>query len=149
MAKIRVYRYDAEDYALDQVISSRGDHYETLTEKQKPAETLVRQFLPNGERVRSKSLYVWKDKDAAKRIWRHTDRGQHLYELEVDEADIEFVGDLDYYSAVVDALAIGMPADDYVKAYCSEIIASERVEMLVKKAVVKARLFHNDEKGIS
>jgi hypothetical protein len=56
-----VYRYDEQDYAPGQVIQSRGDHIHGLTAQQRAAEEAIRKVSAEWERIRSKSLYVWKD----------------------------------------------------------------------------------------
>jgi hypothetical protein len=146
MAMPPVYRYDVEDFADGQVITSRGDHYSRLTPAQKKVELLIRDRLADGTRIRSQSLYVWKDLDVAVRAWRRTVRNEHLYELAIDVEDIEHVGDVSLYSSAVDAREGELAVDAFVREYCDRKTDIPRIEILVRKATVTKRLYHDSEK---
>jgi hypothetical protein len=76
-----VYRYDDANYAPGQIVVPRGDHIHGLTGKQRAAEEAIRNVSSEWERIRSQSLYVWRDKDVAEALWRKTVKPYHLYEL--------------------------------------------------------------------
>jgi hypothetical protein len=139
-----VYRYDAEEYPEDRIMRSRGDHMPMLTEIEKLVEERVRAALPDGQRIRATSLYTWAHAEKAKQLW-HGTRGKHLYELEVDVSDIQFEGDLDYFSAAGDAIANGRDPAEAISAYCSGHTISTRVEVLVSQARVRRKLFDASE----
>jgi hypothetical protein len=44
---------------------------------------------------------------------------KYVYELEVEEANIRHVGELNWYSAAVNAARCGEPFKDAVHKYCS------------------------------
>lgn len=74
----------------------------------------------------------------AARLWR-LGKKKYLYELEVDEADICFKGDLNHFSAAVDADEAGKLFDAELVHYrtgknAGECWTEPRVEMLVKQA---------------
>jgi hypothetical protein len=145
LCKIKVYRYDDEDYADGRMIKPRGDPFNTLTEPEKAVETAVRAALPNGENVRSTSVYTWANETVAKRLWQYSGR-RYLYELEIDKADIRHIGDLNHYSDAKDAAISGAPFEDAVARYCMgepsgpPRFTEPRVEILVSKAMVFRKL---------
>lgn len=105
-SKISVYRYDNEEFADGLLIESRGDSFSALTEDEKKVELAIRATLPDGENIRSTSLYTWADEELAKRLWSLSGK-RYLYELEIDEADIRHKGDLNYYSEAKTAAKLG------------------------------------------
>lgn len=144
MTAIIAYRYDNQDYADGQVIHPRGDSFASLTNDQKTVELAIRAAMPNGETIRGGSLYTWEDRALALRLWK-VSRKTHLYELEIDPADVLFKGDLNNYSAAVDAAKAKAAIDDDVARYCRGEIAPPpwappRVEILVKSAKVRCKL---------
>ncbi len=143
-AKIIVYRYDDENYADGQVVRGRGDSLDNLTDDQKTVEITIRSILHNGVEVRSTSLYTWANENLARRLWPFSKK-KHLYELKVDNSDIRFSADLNWYSAAVDAVKLGELPQDAVDRYCSGIEAgypftTPRIEILVSKAKVIRKL---------
>jgi hypothetical protein len=142
---ITVYRYDDEDYRDGEIISSRGDHYDRLTGTQQQVELVIRRTLPKGENVRRTSLYTWEDRSFARLGWEHRKR-RYLYELEVDEADIRFHGDLQHFSDAEDAIKDHRSPHDAVARYCSgENVLPPRNEDIVFDFSVKPRL--SSERG--
>lgn len=144
MCKIRVYRYDDQEFADGQMIESRGDSFSTLTEHQKAVETAIRAALPNGAIVRGNSLYTWANEEVAKRL-RSLSKKRYLYELEIDKADIRHKGDLNQYSEAVSVAKSGAPIENAVSKYCAGENAGgpytePRVEVLVSKAKVLRKL---------
>ncbi len=144
MCKIRVYRYDDQEFADGQMIESRGDSFGTLTDHQKTVETAIRTALPNGTMVRGNSLYTWANEEVAKRLWPLSKK-RYLYELEIDKADIRHKGDLNQYSEAESAAKSGAPVENAVGKYCAGENAGApytepRVEVLVSKAKVLRKL---------
>jgi hypothetical protein len=144
LAKIRVYRYDDEEFPTGKVIRCRGDSFDTLTDHQKTVEIAIRKALPDGANVRSTSIYVWADQQVAKRLWPLSKK-RYLYELEIDEVDIRHKGDLNNYSEAETAAKSGKPFEDAVLRYCRGEMAGKkytepRVEILVSEATVLGRL---------
>lgn len=123
----------------------RGDSFDMLTDHQKSVELLIRDALLDGVNVRGGSLFTWESEALAKRLWPHSKK-KFLYHLEVDEADIRFRGDLNCYSAAVDAVKTGASPDEHVARYCAGQEApahagdSPRIELLVTKATVVRKL---------
>jgi len=115
-------------------MSSRGDHIAGLTEHQKTVELAIRAQLAPSE-IRETSLYAWRDKASALRLWSYCDK-KYLYQLEVENDDVCFEGDLDFYSAAVDAAKCDKRFDHHVKSYCIGGTQSSRTEVLVSKALV-------------
>lgn len=133
-----VYRYDDECYNLGKCIRARGDPFNTLTDDQKVVELAVRSALPAGVKIRSESLYTWSSEMLARRLWRLSKK-KYLYELELDERDIRHKGDLNWYSAAVDAIKAGKSPHDAVKKYCNgeesgPPYTEPRIELLVSQA---------------
>ena len=144
MCKIKVYRYDDQEFADGEVIEPRGDLFSTLTEHQRVVETAIRATLPNGATVRGHSLYTWADEKVARRLWPLSKK-RYLYELEIDKADIRHKGDLNQYSEAVSAAKSGAPIERAVGKYCAGENAGApytepRVEILVSKARVLRKL---------
>jgi len=144
LCKIRVYRYDDQEFADGQMIESRGDSFSTLTDHQKTVETAIRAALPNGANVRGNSLYTWANEEVAKRLWPLSKK-RYLYELEIDKADIRHKGDLNQYSEAESAAKSGAPVENAVGKYCAGENAGApytepRVEVLVSKAKVLRKL---------
>jgi hypothetical protein len=144
LCKIRVYRYDDQEFADGQTIESRGDSFSTLTDHQKTVEAAIRTALPNGAFIRGYSLYTWVDAVVAKRLWRLSKK-KYLYELEIHKMDIRHKGDLNHYSEAVSAAKSGASIENAVGKYCAGEIAGApyteaRVEVLVSKATVVCKL---------
>jgi hypothetical protein len=139
-----VYRYDDECYTPGQCIPTRGDSFNTLTEDQKVVELAVRLALPAGAQIRGESLYTWANEMLARRLWRFSKK-KYLYELEIDERDIRHKGDLNWYSAAMDAVKAGRSPHDAVKKYCNgeesgPPYTEPRVELLVSQAKMIRKL---------
>src|SRR5262249_7170674 len=113
MTMRKVYRYDEEDYPEGETITSRGDHFVRLTPAQQRVETAIRKTLENGEEIRIKSLYTWENREVAERLWKHK-KETHLFELEIDDADVVHRGDLDFFSAAVDAIKASQSPEDAI-----------------------------------
>lgn len=136
-----VYRYDSEEYARDQTIRSQRDHYSRLSDVEKQVECCVRKAMPDGERIRSTSLYTWATLPMAETGWRSW-KEANLYQLEVKEEDIVFEGDLDFFTEAKEAVANNANPDEAVAQYCAGKIksAGERIEILVREAKVVQKL---------
>ena len=134
-----VYRYDNQDYQDGEVIFSRGDHADGLTEIEREVEARLRAASAEGEPIRRDSLYTWQDEDFA-RLAGSFKRARFLYELEVNDADIRHVGDLDHYSAAKDAAKLGQPYARHLEAYWTQRTGARRVEILAASARVVRKL---------
>lgn len=139
-----VYRYDDECHAPGEYIKTRGNSFNTLTDRQKVVELAVRSRLPAGIQIRSESLYTWLSETLARRLWPRSDK-KYLYELEVDERDIQHRGDLNWYSAAVDAVKAGKSPYDAIEKYCNgeesgPPYTEPRIELLVVRAKVIRKL---------
>jgi hypothetical protein len=142
-----VYRYDCDDLSPGQTVVSRGDHIQELTVKNSLAEKAIRDVSSEWARIRSQSLYVWQDREFAESQWRKTKKPYHFYEMSIDVADIEHIGDLTYFSMLEDYIESGRTVHDYaLQAYLNQFQARPRIEILVKKARVVQKLFDASEK---
>jgi hypothetical protein len=144
LATILVWRYDDQDYPNGRIAASRGDHFAGLTGVQKAAELAIGAAKPDGLKVRSTSLYVWVDQVVAEKLWKLSKK-KYLYELEVDQADIHHKGDVNCYSAAMDAIAAGRPPTDPVDRYWRgddepPPYYDPRIEMLVSHAKVMKKI---------
>lgn len=142
-----VYRYDAADLKAGEIVTSRGDHIHRLTGQQRKAEEAIREVSPEWARIRSQSLYVWRDLETAERLWRLTQGQEHLYELTVDMNDFEHMGDLTYFNMIEETVGGTELAHGYaLRQYFKQRIARPAVEMLFKKATVVRKLFDVSQK---
>ena len=136
---MRVYRYDNQDFREGEMIVSRGDHADGLTDIEREVEVGLRSASSEAESIRRDSLYTWKDEDFARLAGGHK-RSRFLYELEVKDADIRHVGDLDHYSAAKDAAKSGHPFAKHLEASWTQLTGARRVEILVASALVVRKL---------
>lgn len=141
-----VYRYDAATFTDGEVITSRGDHLAELTGPQRTVEMALRNFSPEMAEVRSKSLYVWLDREGAERLWRHSKKNEHLYELDVDRADIRHVGDVGLFTLALQVGPQETAMEALVRLYWNQIVTRPAQEILVAKATVRRKLFDVSEK---
>jgi hypothetical protein len=121
-----VYRYDDEDYPDGQLVRSRGDSFDILTKVEKVVELGIRALLPDGANVRGASLYTWEDEVVARRLWKLSGK-KYLYELEVDDASIRHIGDLNLYSCAKDAVQSGQSPNEAISAYCNRDVADPKL----------------------
>jgi hypothetical protein len=141
MATRIVYRYDNNKYEVGEIISPKRDSFGMLTDTEKQVETLIRSTLPDGQSIRGDSLFAWESQTVASRVWPLSGK-RYLYELEVDEADIRFRGDLNHYNNAKDAVKNSLSPDEFVSAYCEgkdsnpAINGPPRIELLFSKAKV-------------
>lgn len=139
MTRSTVWRYDDQLYSNGQAAISRGDHIEGLTGTHTAAELQLRAACTNCTAIRSTSLYVWQDQTLAERLWR-LGRARYLYALEIDDTSIRHVGDVNCFSAVVDALANTRSPDDPINRYwrgaAEPGYSARRIEILVSGATV-------------
>jgi hypothetical protein len=77
MSKIKVYRYDDQEFSNGHVMESRGDSFDILTDYEKMVEVAIRAALPDGTNVRGTSLYTWEDEKLAKRLWGLSKKKYH------------------------------------------------------------------------
>lgn len=143
-----VYRYDNQNYADGQVIKSRGDHYEGLCDNEKIVEWHIREHLPNGIFIRKCSLYACENLSSGRNLWKYSKK-QYLYELEIEDKNINFVGNLDSYSAAVDAVGNTKLLEEKVEQYCKGEVLDQnidiRLEVLVCEAKVIRKVIDRDE----
>lgn len=144
---LKVYRYSTTDHPNGKVLTQRGDHYSRLTGTQKLVEDRIRALSPDWKRKRAESLYTWHDKEFATCLWKNDKKLTHLFELEVEGGDIEHWGDLSWYSMMEDFLRGPQKGEDYaLRNYVTELQSRPRIEILVKKAIVVAKLYDVSEK---
>lgn len=139
-----LYRYDDDDYANGTPILPRGDSIYAITPDRKAAEDAIRVAVTDGADIRSNSIYTWENEVLARRLWKISGK-KFLYELEVDEVHVRFRGDLNHYSAAVDATKSGASLDEHVESYWSGQEAGApwtepRIEVLVSQARVLRKL---------
>lgn len=144
MAKITVWRTDAQRFDAGSEMVSRGDHAATLDGAHKAAENLLRAKMANGDDVRSNSLYTWRDEEWARATWKR-EPSKYLYRLEVDGADIRHTADACYYTEIGEALAAKTSPEAAIDAYAAGAAFvpvrhyKARVEILVGRATVLER----------
>lgn len=144
MATRIVYRYDNNKYEVGEIITPKRDLFGMLTGIEKQVEARIRATLPDGESIRGGSVFDWENEAVAFRVWPLS-RKKYLYQLEVDEADIRFRGDLNHCNNAKDAVAGGRPMDEYVSAYCEgnesapNVNGAPRIELMFSKAKVLKR----------
>jgi hypothetical protein len=156
MAKIKpMYCYAGQPYEVEDTIPPGDDSYlSRLTEHQKKVEQAIRARSPEVAAIRDCCVFTYDNEDLAKRgrsglqkqlREEGNDLTLHLYELEIDTADILFVADLNHFTTGVEAAKNGEPIDDAVTKYLSGMRAGEpyikpRWEFLVSKALVIGKL---------
>jgi hypothetical protein len=139
-----VYRYDKNFYKAGEILVPKRDSFGMLTDIEKVVETAIRARLPDGQSIRGGSLFAWESEAVGKRMWPLSKK-PYLYELEVDEADIRFCGDLNHYNNAKDAVTNEKSPDEFVAAYCDgnpsdpAVNGSPRIELLFSKAKVLKR----------
>jgi hypothetical protein len=141
MKKI-TYHYSNRDHPDGSVITAGYDSYQSLSKIEKVVEDAVRASLPNGQKIRSESLYSWESEDFVRRIWPHIPK-KFVYELEIDTSDIQHQADLNYYNDAKDAACAGTAIDTLVAAYCSGQAKpgeSPRIEILTTMAIVRRKI---------
>lgn len=143
MATRIVYRADSDDFADGQVLTPRGDHSDTMNPKLRPAEELIRSGKADGDIIRSNCIYVWESRESGESNWRY-EKDKHLYELEIDEADILHTGNA-YLLATLSQIAEPPAAAEVVQSYWNGDPRSKRVELLVTKAKVLRKLRDKSE----
>ena len=131
----RTFKYVDGDCAPGQLIEAKEDHIGELSPAKQRAERAIREGDPRGS-LRASAIYVFEDRAVAEALLHHTP-GQHLYEMEVDDADILHRADLRIYDEIVDALARGRPTQALVKEFWS---GTERPHPRIELAVSKARV---------
>jgi hypothetical protein len=138
MATRIVYRTDSDEFADGRIITPRGDHTDTMNPKLRPAEDLIRSGRPGGNEIRSNCIYVWESRESGENSWRY-EKDKHLYEVEIDEADILHTGDA-YLVATIAEIPDPRTAGEVVRLYWNGDKRSKRIELLVKKAKVLRKL---------
>jgi hypothetical protein len=141
-----VYRYDAEEFEDGRLVTSRGDHIKTLFGREVHVENALRSVSAEQADIRATSLYVWRDREVAERLWRLTRNGEHLYELEVQNEDVRFVGDVSLYTLAKDVRDDELAINALVREYWRSTILKPTVEILVSRAKIIRRVFNNHEK---
>lgn len=136
------FHYSNRDHANGSVITAGRDSISILNAAQRVVEQAIRARLPNGELIRSSALYCWQTDRLVRNAWGRISQ-KYFYEVEIDAADILHRADLNYYTAATEAVQQGRPIDELVGLYCAGGDmpgVTARVELLVKKAIVKCRL---------
>lgn len=137
MAKRIAYRTDAVDFQEGQILLPRGDHKDTLHTTLHEAEKLIREARADGAEIRSNCIYAWESAEMAESNWR-IEKGKHLYELEICEADVLHRGNAVHVSNLRDAnesLKVAL-----AKRYWEEPGQEKYVELLVRRARVLRKL---------
>jgi hypothetical protein len=140
--KKTVYHYSDRCLRDGELVTAFRDSFDTLTDTEKVFETAIRDIIPDGHNIRSSSLFTWETDGLVRRVWEHIPK-KYFYELEIDTDDIVFKADLNYYNEGKDAAKAGAPLDQIAATYASGAIkpnAMPRIEILVKKAIVKRKL---------
>jgi hypothetical protein len=139
---IIAFRYDNYRYEVGDIVTPRGDSFESLTEVEKKVETELRKMLPDGQNIRGGSVFAWESELVAKRVWPLSHK-TYLYELEIDQADIRLRGDLNHYNNAKDAAKCCASFDHHLRAYCngdpSPVNGNPRIELLFVKGKVLKR----------
>jgi hypothetical protein len=150
MSRKTVYRTDAREYAPGGEMTSYGDHRDWLLDDKKAAEDAIREQQKPGEQIRETSLYTYADKAVAGRDYngiRANQPPRHLYELEIEDEDINHAGDLIiYYEVIADIRAKRDPAPNAKRYWTEAPTKPANTEYLVKKAVVVRKLLDAGEK---
>lgn len=136
MGKIVVWRYDARKFQPGDVIQPDPETPPNLQPSEEKAEILVRAGHPTAELIRRQSVYCFENK--AKANLGAVVQKRRLYELEVDDDDINHRGDLNHYSDLSE-LDDGDPdCGRLVAAYWSgqPSETNPSFEVLVSKATV-------------
>lgn len=107
------------------------------------AEQVVRSARTNGTAIRSSAVYVWDSEDRARQQWAAAGRvgkaKKYLYRVEYADANLLHKGDLNHYTAALDAKANLEKAREAADLYWSgqpHAKEAPRIEVLVRKAVV-------------
>jgi hypothetical protein len=140
-----VYRTDGEEFVEGKILTPRGDHMDTINCKLRPGEDLIRAGKPDGENLRSKCIYVWESFESAESNWLYQ-KDKHLYELEIDEADILHIGNA-YLLATIAEVVTTDPtqAAAVVQDYWRGAGPGKRVELLVSQAKVLSKVKDKSE----
>jgi hypothetical protein len=138
-----VYRTDSDDFADGRDLYPRGDHTNTMNAKLRAAEELIRSGKADGPKIRSNCIYVWETRESGESNWHH-EKDKHLYELEIDEADILHIGDA-YLLATIAAIDDSQAAAKVVQSYWNGDTQGNRTELLVTKAKVLRKLRDKSE----
>jgi hypothetical protein len=136
---IIAYRYDSQEHAHGQIVKQTVDHIDRLTPTQREAELLVRAGKEDGTSIRGKSVYSYRDRKFAEFGWSRK-KGMHLYEVEIDDADIVHKADLAAYTAVEDAHVNGQPTAEHVARYWTGAAEGRRLEILAIQVRVVRKL---------
>lgn len=139
-----VYRYDSASYAESDIMRSRGNSFDMLTDDQKIVEIAIRAAVCGGADIRGNSLYTWENEGLAKRLWRLSGK-PYLYELEVEDSDIRHRGDLNFYTEALEAIREGNSPSEAIEKYWSGETSvapwtEPRIELLASQARVRRRL---------
>jgi hypothetical protein len=138
------YRYDTEDRADEEIVRQTSDHVDRLTDARCGAERLIRAAREDGESIRANSVYSYLDRDFAEFAWRYR-KGTHLYEVEIDDADVVHKADLDSYTAVEEAHGKGEATAEHVARYWAGATEGRRVEILATQVRVVRKLKDNSD----
>lgn len=135
-----VYRYDDREFADGDPITSRGDHLPRLSKAEAIVENALRN-TPERKHIRSTSLYTWRDLDWAQKAWNLVRKTHNLYELEIDMLDVVSTGDATHWNLIIGAPEDRSAIDHLVAHYWDQTIVRVRWEILVKKGIVRKKLF--------
>lgn len=138
----RYYRADKGALVTRGQSLIQSDHYpDRLNNIAKQAEEFLRNYHDLGIARRS-SIFVFEDEHEARNYY-DASGDRHLYELEIDEADIVHRGDMNWINKIGEAVAAGhleaakAYADNWLNGVATE---KPRWETLVKAAKVHSVL---------
>lgn len=149
--KILVYRYEPRLFSPGEIIFPDFTIAPRLNDGESAVEEAILNLNPDLSRIRNQALYTWQSKKMFERlitgVTRHasTIRGKQYYELEIDENDILFKGNLITYNQAASnrdsQVLFEKAVHEYAKG-CDLSDAFEHTEILVTKATVLKRYDH-------
>ncbi len=152
MKKRALYRSDARPFLPGEAMPPPGDHFDTLSTRQKEVELLFRNGHPNGHVLRSKTLYTFPEQSRAEKYWAlQVIRYQrNFYAVVVDEVDILHVGDVSLYNHLVQYNVSPLEAQEYVRRYWNgEAGPTPDIEYIVRDAFVVEQLGDFDAQKVA
>lgn len=147
-SKLIVYRYDPRLFSPGEIIFPDFTILPRLNEGESAVEEAILRLAPDLSRIRKQALYTWQSKDTFERLitglTRHTSeiRGKQYYELEIDETDILFKGNLTSYKEAANNKDSQTIFETAVRDYAKGCHLSDKIEyaeILVSKAKVLKR----------
>ena len=136
-----LYRIDRREFSVGKEILPPGDHIDFVETPLQAAEALLRRVAGDRAKLRSEYLFVFKDLNYTGKYFLGKG-GRSIYEVEVDESDILHEADMMLVNEIADVISDTPAAESLAERWLNqETRDSERVEVVVAKAVVKRKLF--------